>query len=124
MTVFKDIVEGRDKKNFLGVIKGEIQLAASKPGFEGDTTVLAIVKKMEKSLIETNTDESKRELEFLKPYLPTMMSESEVRSIVEKLVENGANNIGAIMKEFNSTYKGLADNKVVKEVSTEILALC
>lgn len=122
MTAFK--TGAKDKKNFLGVLKGEIQLAESKPGFAGDVTVLGIVKKMEKSLNEAvvNGDESATtELGYLAPYLPKMMERSEVENIVKTLIVNGANNVGMIMKEFNSTYQGKADNKVVKDVALELL---
>lgn len=124
MTAFKAGEAGRDKKNFLGLIKGEIQLASSKPDFKGEETVLGIVKKMEKSLNEaaTHGDESaKTELEYLAPYLPKMMERSEVEDIVKTLIVNGANNMGMIMKEFNSVHQGKADNSVVKEVALTLL---
>ena len=110
------------KKTFLGVIKGEIQAASSRTDYKGEETVLAIVKKMEKSLNEVGSDEAKLELSYLKDYLPTMMAESEVRTIVGTLISEGKNNLGLIMKEFSTTYKGLADNKVVSQVVKELLA--
>jgi uncharacterized protein YqeY len=116
----------RDKKNFLGVIKGEIQNAESKPGFDLNETPLAIVKKMEKSLIESaekGSSEAMIELEYLRPYLPEMMSKAQIEEAVRKIIDGGASNVGAVMGRFNSTYKGKADNKIVKDVATELLAL-
>jgi uncharacterized protein YqeY len=110
-----------EKKNFLGVIKGEIQTASGRADYKGEDTVLAIVKKMEKSLNEINTESSKLELSYLAPYLPTLMSEEEVRSIVSKLIVDGKSNLGLIMKEFSTTYKGLADNKIVSQITKELL---
>ena len=55
-----------EKKNFLGVLKGEIQLAESRDNFKGEDTVLSIVRKMEKSLNEhiknRNDEQAKVEL--------------------------------------------------------------
>jgi len=56
MTAFK--AKDMDKKNFLGLIKSEIQNEFGRSGKEDDETVLGILKKMEKSLKQTNTDES------------------------------------------------------------------
>lgn len=128
MTAFKAGAEGRDKKNFLGLIKGEIQLASSKPEFNGEESVIKIVTAMEKSLKEaiTNGDESATtEMEYLKPYLPTLMERSEITSIVRGIIEtnslSGPQDIGRVMGGFNKDHKGKADNNVVKEVALELL---
>ena len=39
-----------EKKNFLGVVKGEIQNEVGRSGKDDDETVLGILKKIEKSL--------------------------------------------------------------------------
>lgn len=120
MTAFK--AKETDKKNFLGVIKGEMQNLQGRGIETTDETVMTILKKMEKSLNETGTDSAKAELVFLKPYLPTMMDELQVRNIVKILVESGKNDLGSIMKEFSTNYKGLADNKLVSQVAREFLS--
>ena len=110
-----------DKKNFLGVIKGEIELQEGGGVEPTDENVLKVLKKIEKSLKQTNTEESKKELEYIKPYLPEQMSEEEIREIVYDYTNNGFDSIGKIMGQFNSKYKGKADNKVVSEIIKSIL---
>lgn len=110
-----------EKKNFLGVVKGEIQNEEGRVGNVTDETVLGILKKIEKSLIQTNTEQSIREREYIKPYLPQMMSEDLIREKVKIYIESGLSNMGQIMGEFNKNYKGLVDNKVLSEIVKEYL---
>lgn len=113
------------KKNFLGVIKGEIQTSEGRENWEAtDENVLKILKKTEKGLkenIDKGVEGAEAELKMLSPYLPELMSEEKIKEIVTELVKNGSDNIGLIMKEFNINYKGKADNKIVKDVAVEIL---
>ena len=119
ITAFKN--KETEKKNFLGVVKGEIQNEEGRTGSVSDEKVLSILKKLEKSLVQTNTPDSLRELEVLKPYLPVMMSESRIDEIVSNYVKNGLTNVGQIMGEFNKDFKGLADNKIVSEIAKKHL---
>jgi uncharacterized protein YqeY len=119
MVAFKN--KEMDKKNFLGVVKGEIQNEEGRSGEITDEVVLSILKKMEKSLIQTNSPESLKELDYIKPYLPQMMSEELIREKVILYINSGMNNIGQIMSEFNKHYKGLVDNKLVSQITKEIL---
>ena len=81
-----------------------------------------ILRKMEKSLKQTNTPESLQELEYIKPYLPQLMGEEQIREIILGYKTNGLNNVGQMMGEFNKNFKGQADNKVVSEIAKEVLA--
>ena len=65
MSAFKN--KETDKKNFLGVVKGEIQNEEGRSGEMTDEGVMNIHRKMEKSLKQTNTPESLQELEYIKP---------------------------------------------------------
>jgi uncharacterized protein YqeY len=121
MTAFKEGESGRERKNFLGVIKGEIQTAEGRGTEPTDENVLSILKKVEKSLKQTNTEESKKELTFIEGYLPQMMSEEDIRKVVMTSVSGGATNIGQIMGQFNKNYKGKADNKIVSQVAKELV---
>lgn len=114
MTAFK--AKDMDKKNFLGVIKGEIQNAELRGISPTDENVIGILKKMEKSLLQTGTADALKELEYIKPYLPAMMSESMCREKVATYIASGFTNMGQIMAEFNKHYKGLVDNKMLSEV--------
>ena len=111
-----------EKKNFLGVVKGEIQNEEGRSGLATDEVVVAILRKMEKSLTQTNTTDSLKELEYIKPYLPVQMGPDRIREIVSNYKLNGLMNVGQIMGEFNKSFKGQADNKVVSEIVKEVLA--
>ena len=119
MVAFK--AKDMNKKNFLGVIKGEIQNAELRGISPTDENVLNILRKMEKSLIQTDTAESLAELEYIKPYLPVMMGKEKIKEIILSYQSNGLTNVGQMMGEFNKNFKGLADNKLVSEVIKEVL---
>jgi len=119
MTAFK--AKDMNKKNFLGVIKGEIQNAELRGISPTDENVMGILRKMEKSLLQTNTSESLGELEYIKPYLPVMMSESLCREKVAMMIGSGLTNVGQIMGEFNKHYKGQVDNKMLSNILKETL---
>lgn len=111
-----------DKKNFLGVIRGEIQTQRGKGIEPTNENVIKIIKKIEKSLIEVGTEEAKLELTYLEPYLPKMLSEEETKQILMDFVTTESNkNLGAIMKYFNENYKGVVDNKLVQQLSKQII---
>ena len=119
MVAFKN--KEMDKKNFLGLIKGEIQLQEGRGVESTDENILIVLKKLEKSLNQNGDENSKKELEYLSPYMPKMMSEDEIRNIIINLKEEGLNNLGQIMGEFNKNFKGKADNKLVSQVAKEVL---
>ena len=119
MSAFKN--KEMEKKNFLGVVKGEIQTEEGRTGAATDEVVLGILKKMEKSLTQTNTSESLKELEYIKPYLPQMMDEVLIRSIIESYKNTGILNVGQMMGTFNKEYKGKADNALVSKIVKEVL---
>ena len=120
MEAFK--AKDMNKKNFLGVVKGEIQNESGRSGKDDDETVMGILKKIEKSLKQTNTVESLVELEYIKPYLPTLMDEISIRSIIRTFKKDGIDDVGKMMGAFNKVYKGQADNAVVSKIVKEVLA--
>lgn len=121
MAAFK--AKEMDKKNFLGVVKGEIQNEESRNGGINDESVMNILKKMEKSLKQTNTEESLKELEYIKPYLPTLMSDDEIETIIKGYHNDlGLSNMGDMMKEFNANFKGKADNKAVSSIINKVIS--
>jgi len=123
-----------EKKNFLGVLKGAIQTQEGKQIESTDENVLKVIKAFEKGITETIEGKKKigqdpikeeTELSFLQPYLPTIMKEDEVRSIVKEIVSReGINkNQGFLMGTFNKEQKGKAfDNKMVSKIINEELA--
>lgn len=111
------------KKNFLSVIKGEIQNKAPNPT---DENVLAILKSTKKSLeksIELGDEQSKIELTFIEDYFPKLMSEAKIKENIQQIiVETGENNMGKIMGEFNKRFNGQADNKLVSQILKQELS--
>jgi uncharacterized protein YqeY len=65
-------------------------------------------------------EEVNKEIVMLKAYLPTMMDEKQLEAAISGIISNGANNIGAIMKELKAQYAGLYDgglaNKIIKQL--------
>jgi uncharacterized protein YqeY len=104
MTAFK--AKDTIAKNLLSVIKGEIQTIEKNTGVESmsDEDVLKIITKTKKSLDETHSkfpsDETVAELKILEVYLPKQMDETEIEFRIKQLIEEGATNIGDIMKSF------------------------
>jgi uncharacterized protein YqeY len=120
MSAFKN--KETEKKNFLGVVKGEIQNEEGRSGVATNDVVVSILRKMEKSLTQTRTPEALKELEYIKPYLPVQMGPEKIRIIISAYKDSGITNPGKMMGEFNKTFKGMADNKVVSEIVKEVLA--
>jgi len=117
ITAFK--AKEMEKKDFLGLLKGEIQNEQGRGTVITDETVMFILRKMEKSLKQTNTEQALVELKYLETYLPKLMSEGQIREIVLGYKASGLNNVGQIMGQFNKEYKNLADNKLVSSIASE-----
>lgn len=56
-------------------------------------------------------DKIVQEMEVLKTYLPSQMTEAEVVSIINDIKSRGAKDMGAIMKELQPQIKGRFDGK-------------
>lgn len=121
MAAFK--AKDMERKNFLGVVKGEIQSEEGRGKDSTDDVVMGILRKMEKSLTQTNTAESLAELEYIKPYLPKLMDLDEIETIIRGFYnDKGLTTMGDMMKEFNANFKGKADNKDVSSIVNKVLA--
>ena len=119
-------------KNLLSVIKGEIQTIEKNTGVENmsDEDVMKILKKTVKSLKETNASfpsaQTAEELFIAEAYLPTQMSEEEVKVAVDEIIASmrttlTAKEMGKVMGQFNSKYAGLADGKLVSQAVKDAL---
>lgn len=119
ITAFK--AQDMQKKNFLGLLKSEIQNEETRPNaVSDDGNTLAILRRMEKSLKQTNNDESLAELKYLEAYLPQLMGEDQIREIIAGFKDSGFTNTGQIMGLFSKEYKGLADMKLVSTIISEV----
>ena len=119
-------------KNLLSVVKGEIQTIEKNTGVENmsDEDVMKILKKTVKSLKETNASfpsaQTAEELFIAEAYLPTQMSEEEVKVAVDEIIASmrttlTAKEMGKVMGQFNSKYAGLADGKLVSQAVKDAL---
>lgn len=68
-------------------------------------------------LVEKET----RELEMLQKYLPSQLSEEEIRKTVEEAKARGFTDFGQIMKEVMAKLRGGADGSMVAKVVKDIL---
>lgn len=122
-----------EKKNFLGVLKGAIQTQEGKQIESTDENVLKVIKAFEKGINETIESKTKigedvsqqlTEKKYLEVYMPTLMSEDEIRGVVKEfLSRDGVNkNQGFLMGLFNKEQKGKGfDNKTVSKIISEEL---
>ena len=65
-------------------------------------------------------DKETREAEILKGYLPTRLTDDEVREIVAKLITEHGKEFRAVMPLAAKATKGLADGKRVSEIVREM----
>ncbi len=126
-TDFKAAYLAKDmiKKNFLGLLKGEIQLESSKEGFNGDESVLKIITKMKKSLTTTGDVDSLRELTYLEDYLPKQIDRHDLVNVIDSYVrEEGLSTIkdmGRVMSHLKTNFSGQYDGKMASNIIKEIL---
>jgi uncharacterized protein YqeY len=130
MTAFK--ARNTTAKNILSVIKGEIQTIEKNTGVENmsDEDVMKILKKTVKSLKETDASfpsaQTTEELFIVEAYLPTQMSEDEIKVAVDEIIASmkttfTVKEMGKVMGQFNSKYAGLADGKLVSQAVKDAL---
>ena len=112
-----------ERKNFLGLIKGEIQTEETRNGAisNSDDLVMSVFKKMEKSLKQTNSPEALIELTYLEPYLPIMKTEAELTEIILGYKAEGVSNVGQLMGKINKDYKWVIDNALVSKIGPNLL---
>lgn len=75
----------------------------------------------EKEMYEANgrkeqADADAKQMEIVKSYLPKMMSEEEIKEVIEKLEDHS---IKTIMTEFKTNYAGKADMGLVSKIARE-----
>ena len=117
----KDVERDVSKKTFYGVFLGELQTEAGRGTEITDAVVQATAQKMQKSLQQIKTADSERELEYLKPFLPQLLSFEETVKIAQEYHANGAKELKDFMAKFNQDYRGKVDNAVVKTVVMECI---
>lgn len=66
--------------------------------------------------------QNKAEIKIIQKYLGEEMSEDKLRAEISKLIEAGANQIGAIMGGLNREHKGKFDGRMASELAKELLS--
>ena len=67
----------------------------------------------------SDVSEQKAQLQILSKYRPVLKSVDETREIVTKIIANGANNMGMVMKELKN-HTGI-DMKIASAITKELL---
>jgi uncharacterized protein YqeY len=135
-----DAMRARDeqRKSALRMVLASIQLAeAEQPEPLDDVSAVELIRKEVKRreeavdmMREAGRDELVAEelaqLEILKAYLPAMMTDEEIRSLVEQAVtEIGAStprDLGRVMGAVMPQVRGKADGRVVNQIVRDVLA--
>ena len=130
----KDNVQALKDKNALaraiyGVVMNKVMLAGIEAKAKGtelaDSDVVQILQKTIKELTEERENYLKAnneaeanniaiQKELLTKYLPQMLSEEEIKSIIETLEDKS---IPSIMKHFKANYAGKVDMGVVNKIA-------
>ncbi len=115
-------------RSIYSVILNKIMLEGIKKREKGeeivDADVVQILQKSVKELEEerenylkvNNLEEaenSKRQIELVKSYLPEMLSEAKIKEIISSLEDKS---IGSVMKYFKQEYNGKCDMNTVRKV--------
>jgi len=115
-----------EKKTFFGLLKGEIQLESSKETYKGEDTDKAIITTMVKSLKTVGDADSLRELSYIEDYLPKQMSEEDLRSEIQIIIDTkgltSPREMGQVMGDLKSNHDGAYDGKLASKITKELLS--
>lgn len=142
-TIQRDFIDAMKGKNAekvatLRMLKSAISYYKidQKKNTLGDSDVVEILQKQAKQRKESldsfekagRTDlaeKEKRELEFLRVYLPMQLSDQEIKELAQKAIQSsgakGKQDMGKVMKELMPLVKGRADGKKVNEIVSSLL---
>ena len=93
-----------------------------------EADINTLLKKAEKELIEEkegfekagraeNVISLENQIETIKKYLPKMLSEDEIKNMINGLSDK---TLPSVMKHFKTNYQGLADMKLVSEIAKNL----
>ena len=73
-------------------------------------------------LLQKDAQKISEEIEFLRPYLPTPMTEEDVRQIISEILSKMEKpHVGMIMKELSPQIKGKFDGKAANKIVQELM---
>ena len=127
--------QNKDLLNVIRMVKGAIQLEEINKKRElTDDEIVSVIAKQIKTRKETIADleksdredliiQTNKEIEILNKYMPTMMSEEEIKKVIDEVFSevnpSSQADIGKVMGKISPLLKGKADmglvNKLVKE---------
>jgi uncharacterized protein YqeY len=120
--------------NCIRQVRAKVQEFENQKGFEGevddalyDKAIGAYVKMLKKALVDLDAthelyQQYQKEIEFLAPFLPQLLSEAETESLVDGIIAGGANNVGQIMGQLMKEHKGKVDPALAKQLIAKKLA--
>ena len=135
----KEAMKAREKERTetLRMILAEIKNCEIKDGQRvGEESFIALIKKATKQRREAAeqfrngdrlelAEKEERELKILEPYLPLQIGEDEIRTAVQKVIEDkqlsGPSGMGQVMQAIMAQFGGGADGKLVNQIARELL---
>lgn len=132
--------QDKEKLSVIRMVKGAISLEEINKKIElSDDDIIAIIAKQIKTRKESIVDfekgnrqdlveQTKREIEILNQYMPQQFSEEEISNILNEIFvqvqPKGISDMGKVMKEASSRFKGRADMSSVSQMIKDRLNNC
>ena len=132
--------QDKEKLSVIRMVKGAISLEEINKKIElSDDDIIAIIAKQIKTRKESIVDfekgnsqdlveQTKREIEILNQYMPQQFSEEEISNILNEIFDQvqpkGISDMGKVMKEASSRFKGRADMSSVSQMIKDRLNNC
>ena len=134
-----DLVSAMKERNTervdtLRMLKASLLLVAKDSGVEelSDDEFIKVLQKEAKKRKESITqfdaagrtdlsDTEKAELVIIDEYLPEMMSDDDIRVVIQEIVDGGTTDFGAVMGQAMSRLKGQADGNAVRSLVEQVL---
>ena len=132
--------QDKEKLSVIRMVKGAISLEEINKKIElSDDDIIAIIAKQIKTRKESIVDfekgnrqdlveQTKREIEILNQYMPQQFSEEEISNILNEIFDQvqpkGISDMGKVMKEASSRFKGRADMSSVSHMIKDRLNNC
>lgn len=109
--------------NLLGVLIGELDRLPTRSTPTADDIYKQIVKlyNTAKEMSQYGNEKSAMELEYLQEFIKSQLTEEELRKVIEQYHNEGINNIGVMMRQLNTFYRGQFDGKLANQIIKEIL---
>jgi len=113
-----------DLKNFLGILKGEIDNLKKNMMVDelSDSETIKYLGKFQKTLKEniqlTGDEKYQIQLDVVESFLPKELTKEEINQKLDELIISGVTTLGEVMKAFSTLS---VDRKVLSEITKEKL---